>query len=81
MMVANDEVKNYEAVKWLAFLLRTWEFSGSKFGPETGYPDRDFVCFLSPSGEIKENRLKLGHDRFLPHPFQFVVHPIIRRYT
>jgi hypothetical protein len=23
----------------------------------------------------------LGNDRFLPYPFQFIIHPIIRRYT
>jgi hypothetical protein len=35
------------------------------------------VCraFLSTSRKIPEEyTLKMGHDRFLPHPFQFIVH-------
>jgi hypothetical protein len=30
--------------------------------------------FLSPPGECRHSTLKLGHDRFLPSPFQFVIH-------
>jgi hypothetical protein len=42
---------------------------------------RVFMVFLSPSRQMLGQYLKLGHDRFLPHPFQFIVHylPLIRR--
>jgi hypothetical protein len=42
---------------------------------------RFLVVFLSPSRQMPGYYLKLGHDRFLPHPFQFIVHyhPLIRR--
>jgi hypothetical protein len=35
---------------------------------------RVFVVFLSPSRPTRESALKLGHDRFLPKPFQYVIH-------
>jgi hypothetical protein len=40
------------------------------------------VILLSLSRQIPGYDLKLGHDRFLPHPFRFIVYydPIIRRY-
>jgi hypothetical protein len=38
-------------------------------------PDRCFfVVFLSPTRRIPDSTLKLGHDRFLPNPFQFIIH-------
>jgi hypothetical protein len=33
------------------------------------------VVSLSPSRQIPDRTLKLAHDRFLPHPFQFTIHP------
>jgi hypothetical protein len=41
------------------------------------------MAFFSTSRQISEQQLKLGHDRFLPHPFQFIIlyFPVIRRYT
>jgi hypothetical protein len=41
-----------------------------------------FVVFLSPSRQIPGQKLRLGHDCFLPNPFQLIIHyhPIIRRY-
>jgi hypothetical protein len=47
------------------------EAPGSNFGPETGYPDRIFVHFLSPFRQMPGCYLTLGHDRFFSHPFQF----------
>jgi hypothetical protein len=38
------------AAKWLTLLIR--EVPGSNLGPETGYPDRFFVFFLSSSRQI-----------------------------
>lgn len=55
----------------------------SNLGKYTKCTDWDFSLFLpSASGHISEDYLKLGHDRFLSHFFQFVIsHPIIHRYT
>jgi hypothetical protein len=39
---------------WLALLLYIQEISGSNLNPETGYPDRFFVVFLSPSKQMLE---------------------------
>jgi hypothetical protein len=36
-------------VKWLVLLLYIQEALGSNISPETNYPDRLFVAFLSPS--------------------------------
>jgi hypothetical protein len=44
---------------------------GSNFSLETGYPD----WFSSvPSGELSDITLKLGHNCYLPDPFQFIIH-------
>jgi hypothetical protein len=34
---------------------------------------RDFDVFLSPSRRMPEKHLKLGHDRFLSYPFEFII--------
>jgi hypothetical protein len=41
---------------------------------------RFLLCFLSPSIQVPVNYLKLGHNRFLPYPFQFIFHslPVVR---
>jgi hypothetical protein len=46
------------------------EISGSSLGLDIGYPDIFPVIFLSPTRLC----LKLSHDRFFPHPFQFIIH-------
>jgi hypothetical protein len=34
-----------------------------------------FLCFSSiPPGECRDSTSTLGHDRFLPNPFQFTIH-------
>jgi hypothetical protein len=33
-----------------------------------------FVVFLSTSRQMQEEYLELSHDRFLPHPFQLIIH-------
>jgi hypothetical protein len=62
------------AVEWLALLLRIWKGRGSDLGPEFGYTNWDFSFFSSvPTGKCWY--LELSYDRFLPHPFQFIIHP------
>jgi hypothetical protein len=40
----------------------------------TVYPDWGFSCFSSVSpGKCQDSALLLGHDRFLPYPFQFII--------
>jgi hypothetical protein len=61
-------------VEWLTFLLRTREVPGVNIGLETGYPNWGFSWFASfPPDECWDSTLKLGHDRFLPNPFQFTI--------
>jgi hypothetical protein len=43
--------------------------------PETGYPDWGFSWFFSvPILRCWDSTLKLGHDCFFSHPFQFITH-------
>jgi hypothetical protein len=59
-------------VERLTLLLRIREAPGSSLGSESGYPDGGFSWFSSvPPSEFKDSTLVLGHDRFLPNPFQF----------
>jgi hypothetical protein len=61
--------------EWLELMFRIREVPGSNLGSETGYPVCDFSWFLSvPPGKFWDKTLKVGHSRFLPHPFQFIVH-------
>jgi hypothetical protein len=58
-------------VEWLTLLLRIREVQGSNLG----YPDWGFSWFSSvPPGKFWDSTLKLGNDRFLPHPFQYITH-------
>jgi hypothetical protein len=44
----------------------------SQFG---GWLSRQlFTFYLCPSRQVPSLYLKLDHDRFLPHPFQFTIH-------
>jgi hypothetical protein len=49
------------------------EICGSNPGRDIDYPDRIFMIFSVPPGIFHGSSLKLGHYRFLPHPFQFTV--------
>jgi hypothetical protein len=42
------------------------ETTGSDLGPETGYPDRFFMLFPSPSWQIHARNLKFDHDLHFP---------------
>jgi hypothetical protein len=62
-------------VEWLTPLLRIREVPGSNPGTETGYPDEGFSWLSSvPPGKFQDSNFKLVHDRFLPHPLQFIIH-------
>jgi hypothetical protein len=61
-------------VERLTLLLRIREAPGSSLGSESGYPDGGFSWLSSvPPGEFKDSTLVLGHDRFLPNPFQLIL--------
>jgi hypothetical protein len=61
--------------EWLTLLHRIRKVPGWNFGPETCYPNWGFLWFPSvPPGKCWYSTLKLGHDRFLPHPFYFIIH-------
>jgi hypothetical protein len=63
-----------------ALPLRIREDYGSNLGQKISYPHLGFSWFSSvPLGKLGEY-FKLGHDHFLPHPFQFFMHDAIRRY-
>jgi hypothetical protein len=55
------------------------EVLGFNFGWDTNYPVRFFMVYIAPPGKIQNNIFKLGHDNFLSHRLQFVIHnhPII----
>jgi hypothetical protein len=60
-------------VEWLTTLLCIREVPGSNLGEETDYPDSSWFSSVLPE-ECRDSALKLGHDRFLPNPFQFFIH-------
>jgi hypothetical protein len=58
-------------VEWLTLLLQTRvQISPLSMTNLT----RTFVVFFSPFRRMSGYTLKLGHDRFLPNPFQFIIH-------
>jgi hypothetical protein len=64
-----------DLVEWLAFLHPIWEVPDWNLGLETGYGDWGFSRFYSvPPGEFWDSAFKLGHDHFLPNPFQSIIH-------
>jgi hypothetical protein len=68
------------AVERLTLLLRIREVPGSNTGTGDRKSSLSFSCFFSvPPVKFRESTLKLGHDRFLPNPLQFIItyHPII----
>jgi hypothetical protein len=61
-------------LEWLALLLCVQELAAWNYGPETGYPYWEFCDFSEFFQYISGYYFKLGHDRFLPHPLQFIIH-------
>jgi hypothetical protein len=57
----------------VALLLSILNVPGSNLGPEAGYNNYDHPWISSVSLGVVVY-LKLRNDRFLPHPFQFVIH-------
>jgi hypothetical protein len=43
--------------EWLTILPRIQDILGSNIGPETDYPNRIFVLFLSASGKYRDSAL------------------------
>jgi hypothetical protein len=62
-------------IEWLTFLLPIRAVQGSNLGTETGYRYYCFRFILGPPGECRDRNLKSDDDSFLPHPFQFIIHP------
>jgi hypothetical protein len=56
----------------LSFQIR--EVAGLNLGPETSYPGTGACGILSSFRKIPGWYLRLGLDRFHPHPFQFIIH-------
>jgi hypothetical protein len=55
-------------------LLRISEVTGSNLDLDTGYPDWGVSSFSSVRPrKCRDSTLKLGHDRFPTHPFQFTI--------
>jgi hypothetical protein len=64
-------------------VVRIQESPCSNLGLEINYPDWGCSMFFSvPPSKFRDSTGKLGHDRFLPPQFQFIIHyhPFIRRY-
>jgi hypothetical protein len=40
---------------------------------EAGSTDRYFTVFLNHFRQIPDWCIKIGHDRFIPYPFQFII--------
>jgi hypothetical protein len=57
----------------LALLLRIRKAPGSDLGVETVYPVCGLYGFTQSFRYKPGYYLKLGHDRFLPYLFQFIV--------
>jgi hypothetical protein len=72
----HGRIMAFEEGKWMElanlYLLLTCilEVPNSNLGRDTDYPGRHFVDLFKHSREIPVRYLKLGHDRFLPHPLQ-----------
>jgi hypothetical protein len=62
----------------LEIMLPVREASGSNFGLGTICNERNCSVFFQstpfpPSRQMTGQRLKLGHDRFVPHPSQSII--------
>lgn len=70
------------AVQWLAFLFHIQEVPCSNIGSETGSPDccPQWLSSPTPYCKFRGNYLKLGHNQFVPHILQYIVHPMTWRY-
>jgi hypothetical protein len=75
---STTETTNAET-EWLAFLIRIREGPGFNSRHEERLSClRVFEVFLGPS---RFWTFEIGHNLFLPYPFQFIIHRTIPRYT
>jgi hypothetical protein len=73
LFTGRHKLKPNVLVEWLTLLLQIREVPRSNLCPDMSYPDWRFSWVSSvPPGKCRDS--KLGHDRFLPHPFQFIIH-------
>jgi hypothetical protein len=71
---SNKHIEPNVVVEWLTPLIRIREVPGSILRPGGRLSRLRFLWFSSvPPGECRESTLKLGHDRFLPSFFQFII--------
>jgi hypothetical protein len=64
-------------MRWTLHVAHVGNSGGPGFKYQSGYRLsrlRFFVVSLIPPGECWDSTRKLGHDRFLPNPFQFIFH-------
>jgi hypothetical protein len=73
-------ISNIES-KALELLLRIWEVPGSNLGPDRAILTEVFRGILYFSRQIAGEYVKVFYNRFLPHPFQFIIHHFIHRYV
>jgi hypothetical protein len=67
--------KPNKLTKAVTLLTYIREVSSLNLGRITNCPSRRLSWFLSSSSrQMPRYYLKPGHDRFLPYPFQFIVH-------
>jgi hypothetical protein len=64
----NDDLPNF-VVEWLTLLVRIREVPGSNLARSRTIL---IEVFRSVSKSLQANA-GIGHDRFLPHPFQFII--------
>jgi hypothetical protein len=73
-MISVTSLSPNAIAEWLTFLLHFREVPGSNLGLETSYSDWCFSWFSSvPQGEVRVSTLTLGHDRFVPNSFHFII--------
>jgi hypothetical protein len=73
LQCAQEPVTPNIVVEFSTLLLRIREVPSSNLGLNTGYPNKNCSLLSCPFRQMTRC-LKLGHDRFLLHPFQFIIH-------
>jgi hypothetical protein len=58
---------------------RIWKALGLNLCPDAGCPNSGYSCFFLGAEISTEILSQFRHYRFLPDPFQFLIHPTIRR--
>jgi hypothetical protein len=72
---SQSQLRREHVLKAYSFIYNLFNDAGSNICPQSGSSDWDFSWFYSvPPGECRNSILQLGHDSFLPNPFQFITH-------